>query len=80
MSEKKWIKLEELRESAMRRAAEAMHEIGEEEPGLLDDAVSEFRSELAMLGLWLATLVASLLAALAAILLSRREDDELRNI
>jgi hypothetical protein len=33
-----------------------------------------------MLGLWLATLVASLLAALAAILLSRREDDELRNI
>jgi hypothetical protein len=39
-----------------------------------------FRSELAMLGLWLATLVASLLAALAAILLSRREDDELPNI
>jgi hypothetical protein len=39
MSEKKWKKLEDLREPAMRRVIEAMYEIKEEEQDLLDDAV-----------------------------------------
>jgi hypothetical protein len=39
MSEKKWIKLDELRAPAMRRVIDEMREIEEDDPNLLDEAV-----------------------------------------
>ena len=39
MSEKKWIKLEDLRESAVHRVVDALREIDDDEQGLLEEAV-----------------------------------------
>ena len=39
MSEKKWIKLDELRAPAVRRVIDEMREIEEDDPNLLDEAV-----------------------------------------
>ena len=38
MQDRKWMKLEDLRQPGMRRLLEAMKQIEEEAPGLLDDA------------------------------------------
>ena len=38
MQERKWMKLEELRQPGMRRILEALKEIEEEAPGLVNDA------------------------------------------
>ena len=40
MSDRKWIKLDDLREPGMRRIFDAMRQIEEEAPGLLDEAVT----------------------------------------
>jgi hypothetical protein len=40
MSDRKWIKLDELRQPGMRRVFDAMKQIEEEAPGLLDEAVT----------------------------------------
>jgi hypothetical protein len=40
MSECKWIKLDDLRQPGMRRILDAMRQIQEEAPGLLDEALA----------------------------------------
>ena len=40
MSDRKWIKLDEMRQPGMRRILEAMKHIEEEAPGLLDKALT----------------------------------------
>lgn len=40
MSDRNWIKLDELRQPGMRRILDAMKQIEEEAPGLLDEAVT----------------------------------------
>jgi len=40
MSKRKWFKLDDLRQHGMRRILDAMRQIQEEAPGLLDEALS----------------------------------------
>jgi hypothetical protein len=40
MSDRKWIKQDDLRQPGMRRILDAMKQIEEEAPGLLDEAVT----------------------------------------
>jgi hypothetical protein len=40
MSDRKWIKLDDLRQPGLRRILDAMRQIEKEAPGLLDEALS----------------------------------------
>jgi hypothetical protein len=40
MSDRKWTKLDEVRQPGMRRILDAMRQVQEEAPGLLDQAMS----------------------------------------